>query len=357
MVLPLSPPRIPVVLAGCGAVSQLFYVPALRALEATGLLRVTALIDPVEAARAQMKQAFPQAAAVASLPQVGAPHGSLAIIASPPRCHAEQTLAALARGWHVLCEKPMATSSAEAERMIAAAATADRVLAIGHYKRFFPSSHYLKFLCGSSQPLGALRRFSVAEGGPFTWPSASPAFFQKRETPGGVLLDIGVHVFDLLLWWLGPPTAFTYSDDAMGGLEANAYVSLDFGSIKGCVRLSRDWATAQRYEFEFERGTVGWTVNDANGLSVTLNGAPSVLRGTLHESAGPVAATNPQSFIAQLEHVVTAINQSTPVLVDGREGLRALHLIEACYARRKIMQHPWFSPTELANARLRASVA
>lgn len=348
-------PPLPIVLVGCGAVSQLFYTPALRALEATGLLRVAALVDPVETTRKRLKPIFPHAPDTATLAQVEAPPGCLAIIASPPRWHAGQTLAALERGWHVLCEKPMAATSTEAEQMINAASAAGQVLAIGHYKRFFPSSHYLKFLCGPAGPLGALRSFSIAEGGPFTWPAASPAFFQKRETPGGVLLDIGVHVFDLLLWWLGDPTGFTYADDAMGGLETNARVSLCFGSITGRVQLSRDWTTAQRYDFAFERGRVSWTVNDANGLSVTLNGAPFALQGTLRETGGMAAATNPQSFIAQLQHVVTAVHNRTPVLVDGREGVRALRLIEACYARRELLNQPWLSPHEISSARLWAA--
>jgi predicted dehydrogenase len=343
-------PPLPIVLVGCGAVSQLFYAPALQALEATGVLRVTALIDPVEGARERLQQTFPGTPGAATLAEADAPPHGLAIIASPPRWHAGQTLAALAHGWHVLCEKPMAASSAEAAQMIAAAEAAGRVLAIGHYKRFFPSSQYLKFLCGPAGALGALRSFTIAEGGPFTWPAASPAFFQKRETPGGVLLDLGVHGLDLLLWWLGDPTGFTYADDAMGGLEANARVSLRFGAITGEVQLSRDWATAQRYEFEFERGEVSWTVNDANGLGVRLEGAPARLQGTLHAGAGAAAATNAQSFIAQLQHVVSAVRHGTPVLVDGREGARALRLIEACYARRQLLRQPWLAPAELATA-------
>jgi len=202
-----------------------------------------------------------------------------------------------------------------------------------------------------------LREFTIAEGGPFTWPAASPAFFQRRETPGGVLLDIGVHVFDLLLWWLGEPTQFTYADDAMGGLEANACVALRFGSITGRVQLSRDAATAQRYDFDFERGAVSWTVNDANGLTVTLPGAPAALHGTLRRPDGTVTDSNPQSFIAQLQHVVSAVQHHTPVLVDGREGARALRLIEACYARRELLEQPWLSATEQISAQVRAAAA
>jgi predicted dehydrogenase len=346
---------LPVVLVGCGAVSQLFYAPALRALEAAGELRVVAVVDPVGIARARLHQVFPRAASGSAPALAEAPRGSLAIVASPPRYHAQHTIDALARGWHVLCEKPMAATGAEAGRMIAAAEASGLVLAIGHYKRFFPSSRQLKFLCGPAGPLGALQSFSIAEGGPFSWPAASPAFFQRTETPGGVLLDIGVHVLDLLLWWLGEPSDFAYADDAMGGLEANARVSLRFGTVAGRVQLSRDWATAQRYEFEFERGGIAWTVNDANGLGLTLRGAPYALRGTLHGADGTAAETNPQCFIAQLQQVVAAVRNRTPVLVDGREGARALRLVEACYARRTLLDQPWLGPAELPNARLRAA--
>ncbi len=342
---------LPVALIGCGAVSRLFYLPALRALEATGEVRVVALVDPVETARNQLQVEFPEAIMSHTLNQAVGPRGALAIIASPPRWHAEQAVAAFARGWHVLCEKPMAATSAEAGHMIAAASAADRLLAVGHYKRFFPSSQVLKFLCGPTAPLGALRNFNITEGGPFTWPAASPGFFQRRETPGGVLFDLGVHVLDLLLWWLGEPDTFAYADDAMGGLEANAVVSLRFGVINGRVQLSRDWATAQHYHFEFARGTVGWTVNDANGLSVTLDGLPGELQGTLRDALGTSAATNPQSFIAQLQNVVAAVRERRPLLVDGRAGARSIQLIEACYARREILPQPWLGGIEQTNAR------
>jgi predicted dehydrogenase len=245
----------------------------------------------------------------------------------------------------------MAATTAEADQMIAAADAAGLVLAIGHYKRFFPSSHYLKFLCGPDRPLGALRSFTIAEGGPFTWPAASPAFFQRRETPGGVLLDIGVHALDLLLWWLGDPDEFTYCDDARGGLEANAIVALRFGEATGRVQLSRDWPTAQRYTFVFERGRAGWTVNDAGGLTLGLKGEQRGLHGTLHGMDGASVPTNTQSFLAQLQQVVSAVRDQAPLLIDGRQGIRALQLIEACYARQQPLPQPWLGAAEQPSAR------
>lgn len=345
-------------LIGCGAVSQQFYLPTLRLLAHRGDVQVMALVDPAAGARAQLAPAFPQARQAESLAQVEAPEDSLAIIATPPRFHEPQTLECVQRGWHVLCEKPMASSAAECEQMVAAAAKAKRLLAVGLYKRFFPSSQYLKALFDQGQ-LGALRSYTISEGGPFRWPAATPSFFNKAQTPGGVLLDIGVHVLDLLLWWLGEPTAYGYSDDAMGGLETNSRLEMEHaGGARGLVRLSRDWATTNQYRFVFERGIVTWKVNDANGLTVQIAGAPAALKSQLVtrlEPGTPDTAlrperTNPQSFIHQLLNIAAAIRGEEPLLVSGEEGMRSLRFIEACYTRRSLLEHPWFTPAEAARA-------
>jgi predicted dehydrogenase len=339
------------VLIGCGAVSRLFYQPALLALARRGELRVIALVDPNAKARAFLEQSFPQARSVASIDEVNAPANTLAIVASPPRAHAAQTIACFARDWHVLCEKPMAISSAECEEMVNAAQTANRLLAVGLYKRFFPTSEYLRDIC-QNKTLGPLHHFSVEEGGSFRWPAASPSFFRASETPGGVLLDLGVHALDLLLWCIGEPFHVSYSDDAMGGLEANALVKLSYaGGVTGRVRLSRDWATAQRYRFEFERGVVDWTVNNANAITLQLNHAPAPLQSTLLTRSGEPALSNVQSFIAQLQNVLAAIDGRAALRVDGKQGVRALRLIELCYAQRCFLPQPWMPAAEESWAR------
>ncbi len=348
-----------VVLVGCGAVSQQFYLPTFRALSAAGELRVAALVDPSDSARAVLGNVFPQAQSVKSLAEVSADQGSLVIVASPPRLHAAQTLEALARGWHVLCEKPMASTAAECDTMIAAAKKAQRLLAVGLYKRFFPSSALLKELF-AQQNLGALRSFTIAEGGPFRWPAATPSFFQKNQTHGGVLLDIGVHVLDLLIYWLGEPATYSYFDDAMGGLETNARVQLQYANgARGTVQLSRDWATPNEYRFVFERGLASWKVNDANGLTVQFSGSTSALRGqlltplseNLDSPGADVQPTNPQSFIQQLRNISAAIRGEGSLLVPGEEGARSLRFIEACYREKQYLEQPWFTVEEAKQAR------
>lgn len=346
-------------LIGCGAVAQQFYLPTLRTLSSLGEVSVQALVDPSDSARRALAGTFPQAQQIAQLNESNAPDGSLAIIATPPRFHCAQTVDAVKRGWHVLCEKPMASTSVECEQMIASAKSSHRLLAVGLYKRFFPSSRYLKDLFSQGQ-LGALRSFSISEGGPFRWPAASPSFFNKAQTPGGVLLDIGVHVLDLLIWWLNEPSAYQYFDDAMGGLETNARVELDYpGGARGVLHLSRDWYTPNQYRFVFERGIVGWKVNDANGLTVQLSGASSALRSqlvtpstpSLSDPAAQLQPTNPQSFIAQLRNVAAAIQGRETLLIPGEEGLRSLRFIETCYAHRTLIEQPWFTPAEAERAR------
>ena len=348
-----------VVLVGCGAVSQQFYLPTFRALATAGELKVAALVDPSDSARGVLASAFPQAQSVKTLADVRAEEDSLVIVASPPRLHASQTLEALERGWNVLCEKPMASTAAECETMIAAAKKAQRLLAIGLYKRFFPSSALLKELF-TQQNLGVLRSFTIAEGGPFRWPAATPSFFQKNQTHGGVLLDIGVHVLDLLIYWLGEPVSFSYFDDAMGGLETNSRVRLHYANgARGTVQLSRDWATPNEYRFVFERGLASWKVNDANGLTVQFAGGTSALRSQLLTPVSPdldapaseIQPSNPQSFIRQLRNVLAAIRGEEKLLVPGEEGARSLRFIEACYREKQFLEQPWFTAEEAKQAR------
>ena len=266
---------ISVVLVGCGAVSRFFYAPSLVALEASGLLKVEALVDPAPANIEPLAELFPRATKAANLADL--PLASrLVVIASPPKFHAPATIHALKNGATVLCEKPMASTVAEAETMVTAARASGSLLAVGLYKRFFPACEALKGLI-EKESLGKLQRFTIEEGGKFGWQAASDSFFRKSVTPGGVLLDIGVHVLDLLLWWLDEPEAVRYEDDAMGGQEANCSIELTYrNGARGEVRLSRDWQTRNEYVFYFERGVVRYKVNEAQHLEIMADGMPTV---------------------------------------------------------------------------------
>jgi predicted dehydrogenase len=346
-----------IALVGCGAIAELYYAPALRGLFDAEDLRVAALVDPSVTRRDVLGANFPEAARSESLEDL--PQGiDLAIVASPPRFHARQSIALLERGTHVLCEKPMAANLPEAEAMTAAATRSGTHLGVGLFRRFFPTSNYIRDLVTAGS-LGRPLSFEWVEGGPFNWPAASPSFFQKESSPGGVMADLGVHGLDLLLWWFGEPESFVYEDDASGGLEANCRLRLQFaGGVDGWMRLSRDTTIPNHVFVAFERGWVRMDGVQASEISVGLHGVNNVAKGQLCTLVGnePASArlqpglSYAQSFMRQIQNMARAIRGREDVVVPGTEGLRSLRWLEACYRERREMPQPWLHAVSSAKS-------
>ena len=122
----------------------------------------------------------------------------------PNALHAPVTIAALGRGLHVLCEKPMAMNAGEARRMVAAAKKARKTLGINLSFRFTPQSRALKDIVDS----GRLGRVYYAHT---RWwrqrglPGLGGWFGIKRLSGGGPIIDLGVHRMDLAMWLMGGP--------------------------------------------------------------------------------------------------------------------------------------------------------
>jgi len=131
-------------------------------------------------------------------------------IAVPNKFHCPLTLAAVSNGLHVLCEKPMAMSVAEATRMQAAAAKAKKTLMINFSFRFTNASHALKQQVDAGvigdiyfgRTVWHRRRGLPGFGG---W------FGLKDMSGGGPLIDLGVHRLDLALWLMGHPEPLSVS--------------------------------------------------------------------------------------------------------------------------------------------------
>jgi predicted dehydrogenase len=347
-------PALKLALVGCGAISESYYAAALREVQQITPIEVVAFFDPSAARLAVLQDLFPQANCFQAFDDLIELQPNLTIVASPPRFHASQTSALLAAGSHVLCEKPMASTIGEAQTMISAARKANRVLSIGLFRRFFPALQVIKALV-SDGALGAAQSFHFQEGGPFNWPAASGSFFQRDSSGGGVLLDLGAHVLDLICWWFGEADSIFYEDDEMGNLEANCHISLDYASgLTGVVRLSRDTPCSNVFCIEFERGRVSWKVGDANHLDIKLNGVPFDFYSELQASKS-VAYNYHQSFVKQMLNFVSAARGLETVVVSGEEALRSLRLIELCYANKHLIAMPWLTDLETTRAQYLAS--
>ncbi len=179
------------------------YLPALRHLAGA---------DVVALASARLESAR-RAAAEFDVPHayddwqamLAAHRFDLVCIATPTDLHEPQTLAAIAAGAHVLCEKPTAMNAGEAARMLAAAESAGRVHMIDHELRFNPNRMRIAELIGEGA-LGEIRHVNIANIGR-TWadPASRPKgdWWSLAERGGGRLGANGSHQVDLLRWWLG----------------------------------------------------------------------------------------------------------------------------------------------------------
>lgn len=352
---------ITVALVGCGAVSEVLYAKALDAMALEGLTETVALVDPNSEQSAKIGKMLSTARQYRDLDAMFAEFTpDLAIIATPHKFHVNLTTACLEKGIHVLCEKPMALSTMECDRMTAAAERAGRLLAVGHFRRFFPSCIAIKEIL-DSHLLGPVQSFRFLEGEAYSWPARSASFFNRKEAGGGVLIDAGAHTLDLLLWWLGDVLDVIYEDDAMGGVEANCRLHLRMANgAEGVIQLSRDWPLPNRYIINCEKGWVSYTCDVVDRIEWGLHGSEHGLRAQIHPLAnGDKARMHELSehqvglqdcFTAQLRNVVAAIQGQEALRVSGQEARKSVALIERCYAGRSLLPMPWLDSLEQERA-------
>lgn len=353
--------RLSTALIGCGAVTQILYTPALAKLERAGMIDTVALVDPNPDRTAHVGKTLSTGRQYQDLQTMLADRTlDLAIVAAPHRFHADLTTACLERGIPVLCEKPMALTMADCDRMVKAADEAGCVLAVGHFRRFFPSTKMVKDILDAGL-LGAVRSFRFLDGETYMWPAQTASPFKRAEAGGGVLIDIGAHTIDLLLWWLGDVAEVLYQDDAMGGVEANCRMYLRMISgAEGIVQLSRDCPLPNRYVIECKKGWIAymcdvvdrieWGLYDSDyGLNAEIRMMAAPTQTTMRE-LGPAVPGYYDCFAAQLRNVVGAIHGAETLCVPGTEARKSVALIEKCYSNRKLLEMPWLDETEIQRA-------
>jgi predicted dehydrogenase len=134
------------------------------------------------------------------------------IICTPHVLHAEQSIFLMSNGKHVLVEKPMATRLEDAQQMINTAADNQVILMVGHHRRFQNcyrlGKEVLKSgLLGNPRTVRAL----LKQPGPIEWAPGSTWFFDEPDKGGGVLLDLGIHMADIVFWLLESEPERCYS--------------------------------------------------------------------------------------------------------------------------------------------------
>ena len=254
-------------------------------------------------------------------------------IALPVALHAEYTIRALKAGKHVLCEKPMASTVAECEAMVAAAKAANRQLGVAYRVHFEPNNvDAIKRLRAGE--IGDLRYFS-GESGFVINPDYPPHKWrlQKALAGGGSMYDIGIYALNAALWAVDEvpvSVSAVYStpanDPRFKEVEGGVEWRLRFPSgISAQGASSYDWTYATRQRFFGTKGSISMDpASDYSQINTTMQHAdltPIVLR-----------AGNPAvQFGAQIDAFCMAAAANQPHLTPGEMGLRDIRLIQAMY--------------------------
>jgi predicted dehydrogenase len=328
---------------GCGAVTQLCHLPAARS---TNEVKVVALADKDIARARLLGRRFGIDDCVDDYHQF-LKNVDGVIVAVPPYLHAPVARELLELGVPVLVEKPFTLNVAEAAKLIEVAKASKVALQVAHEYRFSKATRLVKRIIGEGW-LGTLRSFSLEYGSVFNWPVASGSVWKKEHAGGGVLIDSGPHMLDLLLWWLGEVVDVEYRDDSLGGVEADCTLSLTLksptGVVRGDVVLSRLRSLT----------SAAHIIGDRFALECRLHGQYQVrIQPSMWDGAALAFASDfgtlqgdsyRQLFVEQLRAFAQTILEGSEPVVSGESALGSLALIERCYRERKPQELPWLKP-------------
>jgi predicted dehydrogenase len=262
----------------------------------------------------------------------------------PNALHCEVTLAALDGGAHVLCEKPLATSAAEARAMFEAAHRHGRCLMTAQHYRFDVAAQAIKGVADSGA-LGdiyyseatALRRMGIPSWG---------EFHERVHSGGGCLLDYGVHALDQTVWLIGNPKATSVSAVTERRFGQHTEIAATWGSnawdpqrfdvedfAAALVRfqdgssmiLRASWA-AHVAKDEFSSRLLG-----TDGGATTAPPTIYTLREgkQVNQELGPFPWKNP--YEAEVAHFLAVVRGEVDSVIKEEETMNVQRILDAAY--------------------------
>ncbi|WP_040978786.1 Gfo/Idh/MocA family protein [Oceanobacillus jeddahense] len=317
---------------GCGSIAKHRHLPEYAANDQ---VKITAVCDIVQE-RAEAAAEKYQAKAYTDYKTLLQEENIDAVsVCLPNYLHAPVSVDALNAGKHVLCEKPMATSTEEADQMIEAAEQNGKKLMIGHNQRFVSSHQKARELIASGT-IGKVYSFRTAfgHGGPEGWSADGKEswFFKKGEAFIGAMGDLGVHKADLIRYLL--------QDEFV---EVGAFVETS-------AKQNTDVDDNATLILKSEKGTIGtlaasWAYTAKEDNSTVIYGEKATLRleddptyslvaqyangETVKYELGAIQSNEEggQTTTHVIDHFIDSILNDTAPLIDGMEGKKSLAII------------------------------
>ena len=332
-------------LVGAGMVARSSHLPAALASEK---VHVVALVDSMRTRAEEMARWYGIAPVV--VPQVQDVLGEIdgVVIATPNDTHMSIALTCLEAGVATLIEKPLASTYTEGEAIVHAGEKYGAVVAVGYMVRFRENILLLDNLLKAGY-FGTIRRFAHQVGTVGGWTPMSSYNLSRKATGGGVLVVTGTHFLDCMLHFWGYPDEVRLADDAQGGPEANCMATFRYTNtdapFEGVALYSKTTELPKGIIIETDRGIVQVPdTDDADGI-VFRSHAHEQVEQVIRRSGKPAYPRKMPVFQRQLEDFVDACQQGRSPMVDGRQGLMSLRLIEELYTRREPLNTDWYSHT------------
>lgn len=307
-------------LIGCGAVARRFHLPAFKAAGAEVIAFSSRTSASAEAAAGEWGsgKVLSDWREILAIDEIDAVD-----VCTPNASHAEMAIAAANAGKHVLVEKPIATTLDEADEMISAARSAKTILMTAHNVRYAPPFVAVRKEIANGS-LGRIHGVRAAFGhaGPQVWAPGATWFFDRTLSGGGALMDLGVHVADLLRSVLSDEVAEVGAMLSSGslGVEEAAQVIMRFeGGAIGSMHIS-------------------WIVKPAPDHQLTIFGSNATIH--LDSTTSPVfrSESGDSRVLATEEDIddpyhafVNAIESGSEPPVTGEDGRAALAIVVAAY--------------------------
>jgi predicted dehydrogenase len=241
-------------------------------------------------------------------------------IAAPTHLHREIALSCIARGIHVMVEKPIASSVEEGREIIAAARRAGVTLMVGHVERFNPAVQAIKDAIRDEDILS----IAITRVGPFP----------PRMSNVGIVIDLAVHDIDLIRWFTDSDIVEVQPQLSSAVAEREDIALLQFRTASGVLaHINTNWLTP----FKARNVTVAtrgkYVMGDLLTREVTecFGFQPDGSYSMRHLSVG-----YEEPLRAELHAFVTAIREGKTPAVSGEEAVASLEIATRCLEARPV---------------------
>lgn len=338
---------------GCGFQGRL-HVECLRRLPG---VEVAAVTDTDPARLAEVADRFGVRGRFANyLDMLDAERFDLVTVCTMPVHHAAMTIAALERGCHVLCEKPLALNAKEGATMVAAARPAGRMLAVGFNMRFTPNARAIAEFIRAGRFGRPVYTRAWAKASQVPWWGEH---YRKEISGGGALAATAVHFLDLALYFAGFPEPTFASANATrlfpikrGATAPNEAAASRFTAedlVSAHIRFANGfWLSLEGSWIDNQPsrdGVPSWDYSlDAIGERAQAWLDPLAIR--IEDERGEIVdalpkgtqsdVSFPPSVAALIADVVAAVREERQPLVTGSQALVVQRVVDAIYASTEL---------------------